>query len=296
MGVLMDMIKKLAEKVDALDGKVNRGHAPTGDATSEAEVEEDPELATQDLRRRMDELLDIGATAKPTTVTKPVTTLTPYDEEDRRKGKALRSGRELRAENEVVVGVPWPHLRVYRFPEMKGADYDGLTVAEFMYGYVIQLNEASDPEVKSAMFKHLVILLEDAKDYPDDWPRIRAFHSLVLAYIERGLMSWKDKAQIMTMRQKYVFAPSRGRAITSGSSGSNTTKKITPCSDFNNGECSKRRDHDQMKHVCAYCYATFNRYHLHPKTECMKLHGQNKQITSSAKGAKTPPKQNDNTD
>ncbi len=88
MDALMDMIKKLSDKVDALDGKVNRGQAATGDVVPETDAEEDPDTATQDLRRRMDELLDIGATAKPAAAAKPITTLTPIDEEEKKKGKA----------------------------------------------------------------------------------------------------------------------------------------------------------------------------------------------------------------
>ncbi len=294
MEALVLMMTKLAEKVDALDNKIKSSQVST-DTTPQQNLDDEAETANQDLRRRMDDLLDIGATGQVSTLS-PVTTLVSTEDDDRRKGKALRSGRELRAENEVVVGVPWPHLRVYRFPEMKGADYDGLSVAEFMYGYVLQMDEARDPEVKAEMFKHLVTLLEDAKDYPDDWPRIRAFHSLVLAYIERGLMSWNDSARITTMRQKYVFPLCKGRAITSGNSNRNTAAQVNVCVDYNNGNCTKKRDHDQLKHICAHCYASLNKYHLHPKVECMKLHGQQKQLTNATRGAKAQPKQTDNTD
>ncbi len=287
MESLVLLMTKLTEKVDALDSKVNNTKTTTAPTPSQEDEEDEAEVTARELRRRMDELLDVGATTQGTV--KPVTTLTPYDDDEKKKGKQLRSGRELRAENEVVVGVPWPHLRVYRFPEMKGADYDGLSVAEFMYGYVLQMDEAKDPLVKAEMFKHLVTLLEDAKDYPDDWPRIRAFHSLVLAYIERGLMAWNDRVEIMTMRQKYVFALSKGRAITSGSS----TSQATPCPDYNNGNCSRKRDHDQLKHICAYCHSQFNKHHLHPKVDCMKLHGQQKQLTNTTRGQKALPKQTD---
>ncbi len=92
-----------------------------------------------------------------------------------------------------------------------------------------------------------------------------------------------------------MFALSRTRALTNSSTGF-YGNKVNPCTNYNNGTCSKKRDHDQLKHDCAYWYSAFNRCHLHPKVECMKLHGQPKQISVPPKAAKTQQNQTDNKD
>ena len=101
--------------------------------------------------------------------------------------------------------------------------------------------------------------MEDSKD----WPTIRAFHALVLTYIERGLLNWEDRAEILMLRQKYVFALKSAE------------KSTLPCPDFNRGFCSQRSPHDGLIHVCAYCLAVSGKpISNHGQNKCMKLHGR----------------------
>ncbi len=185
-------------------------------------------------------------------------------EEDKRRGRAIRSGRELRAENEVVREVPWPHHRVYRVLDLKGAPYDGLNQTEFCYGYMMQALEPRNEEIREHMLTHLLTMLEDAKDFPDDWEAIRAYHALVLTYIERGIFGWEDKDQILALRTKYVFAMRQ------------STVSCNPCPEYNKGKCQFKRDHDDLKHVCAHCFSTTGRRVPHPQTNCFKLNGMPK--------------------
>ncbi len=101
MEALVQMMTKLADKVDALDNKINSSQASTDPPPQEQNADDEAEAANQDLRHRMDDLLDIGATGQVSTIS-PVTTLSYTENKDRKKGKPLRSGRELHAENEYL--------------------------------------------------------------------------------------------------------------------------------------------------------------------------------------------------
>ncbi len=141
-------------------------------------------------------------------VTQVKETSVPYNwrEEDSRKGRIAKSGRELTAKNKVVKEVPWPHLRVWKAPNLKGVPYDSFTVTDFTFGHLEQINMEPDMEIRLLMHEHLRELLEDHKDLPDDWDVIRAFHALVLTQMERGLLTWRDTVAIDKLKTKYVYS------------------------------------------------------------------------------------------
>ncbi len=198
------------------------------------------------------------------------------DTEDSTRGRTIKSGRELRAENIVVREVPWPHHKVYRIPNLKGAEYDDLTVSEFTFGYLAQAHENKYAEVREHMLKHLSTLLEDEKDFEDAWELIRSFHALVLTHMERGLLTWEDSEEIKTLRLKYVFAMHAKR------------NQVTPCTEFNKGTCESNKDHANLKHICSHCLLTSGRHFTHAQIDCFKLNGPPKQ-TKPTTEAKTAP-------
>ncbi len=220
----------------------------------------------EDLDSRISAILGNDGTKQKSSTTQVVTRNTLhaiYSEDDDMKklGKLIKSGRELRAEHHLVRTVPWPHERVFRLPDIKGVPYDTMTINEFTYGYVVQANEPRNASIRERMMEHFEFLMEDSKDFPTDWATIRAFHALVLTYIEKGLLNWEDTMKITLLRQKYVFAMK-------GSS-----RQTYPCQDYNMGTCRVRRDHDGYNHSCAYCFATTGRHLQHPQSACYKLHG-----------------------
>ncbi len=190
----------------------------------------------------------------------------------KKAGTSLKSGSELRAENEVVKVVPWPHMRLYRIPSMKGPDYAELEPAEFMFAYNKQMNDPENASIKPYMERHFNSLMDDFKDMPKDWERIRAFHSLILKHIERGWLTWDNYTEINIMRQKYLFAHI------------NETMKVTPCEDYNAGTCGWRKDHGKYKHICEHCFDTFERECFHSKKVCFKLNGPPKAARQNTGG------------
>ncbi|MCP4260079.1 MAG: hypothetical protein GY774_21565, partial [Planctomycetes bacterium] len=198
------------------------------------------------------------------------------DESDKKQGKTMKSGRALTAEHDVVLKVPWPHMVVFRLPSNKCVDYDTLSSEEFLFAYYEQMFDAEFAPMQVHLHNHLKGLMEDIKDYPDDWEVIRAYHSLVLSQLERGLLKWSDTARLATLRHKFVF-----------SLVSPKKSAVSPCADYNNGKCSFRGDHSGSKHVCSHCHEAGLGAKTHPKTNCFRLNGYpNKQLPSGGKGEK----------
>ena len=175
------------------------------------------------------------------------------------KGKALKSGKDLSSIHNIVNEVPWPHMRVYDDPdEDKETKYSDLTIEEFMYGYFMQARETTDVTLQNHLYSHLELLLEDIKDYPDEWDSIRSFHHKVLRNIEHGKFSWDSEEKIQRLRAKHVW-------------GSKKLGKKKPCPDYNKGKCSYTWDHKSFKHMCAYCWGIGKGRITHAQTECRRL-------------------------
>ncbi|MCP4261542.1 MAG: hypothetical protein GY774_29170, partial [Planctomycetes bacterium] len=189
------------------------------------------------------------------------------EEEGKRLGKQLRSGHDMTAESKVLRQVPWPHMAIHRYPNIKGPPYETLSKSEFFHGFNLQLKDPEWIELKVHLEKILDGLLEDCADYPHDWPSIRSFYAIVLKRIERKRLEWEDTNEISRLRQKYIYAAySLKKNQTSSSAGE-------LCADYNKGTCPQKRDHDGRLHLCAHCNGTPGASARHPKSACFKLNG-----------------------
>ncbi len=187
------------------------------------------------------------------------------EEDEKKRGKRLISGRELTAESTTVRRVMWPHTRILKHPENKGPKFEVMTAQEFSHGFTLRTDEEPDVEVRACMKKHLNEMLEDITSYPNDWPSLRSYHALILSNIERGILGWADKEQMGVLRQKYVFSL---RPITASN---------TPCPEYNDGGCGKKREHDGLVHMCSHCHATLGKELSHARTSCYRLFGPPRQ-------------------
>ncbi|MCP4263240.1 MAG: hypothetical protein GY774_37885, partial [Planctomycetes bacterium] len=182
---------------------------------------------------------------------------------EKKQGKQ-KSGKELRAEDNVSPTLPWPQVRVLKPHSTKGVPYDDLSPMQFAYGYMQLCFEPQMAETKDVALENLLHILEDLKDFPEAWVQIRTCHSLTMGKMERGAMSWEDRDEMYKMRQKYVFP--MGAAVIS----------TTPCPEYNKGTCSARGDHDQLRHICSYCQQNLpgNPAITHARVSCWKLNGK----------------------
>ncbi len=123
---LKDDLKDLTTCMRSLKDQV--AELRTSNPNSRSGSREREEAATtnqnandEEIRKRLEAMMGYSS-LKPN----PIQSYTAIDEDDRKKGKLLKSGHDLRAENEVVCTVPWPHMRIYRPGNVRGPDYDTL--------------------------------------------------------------------------------------------------------------------------------------------------------------------------
>ena len=166
----------------------------------------------------------------------------------------------------MIRQVDWPHFNVFKGPSRKAAEYDSLSTAEFVFGY---LGNALKPSTSSgdrwAMLRHLRDLMHDATMYP--WEGVRNFHGIVLRLMEHDEATWADKALIQELRAQYARTP----APTSSHGGHSAQSR--PCPEFQRGACSHAEDHESphggwLPHVCGWCLRVRRKYYKHAEKDC----------------------------
>jgi len=177
------------------------------------------------------------------------------DDVIKRKGK--KSGKLRTAEHYVKRKIDWPHFHVYKGTDHTAATYDALSVEEFNYGYLLQMQKTRD-ETKDYMMNHLIHLMQDSMIYP--WPAVRTFHGILLNRMELGEMSWGDTEKIQELRRQYVWHTARPVFT--------KTATISPCTAFQQGGCT-RTDHPQS-HFCAYCMQQAGKECSHAERNCKR--------------------------
>ncbi|MCP4257102.1 MAG: hypothetical protein GY774_06200, partial [Planctomycetes bacterium] len=273
MEELMGAVRELSTKIGNIDDKVkemdekivkntSQDDTPAKNTAGASDSKENGDLA-----ERLSALLGLDSTGAT-------------EEEEKSKGKTMKSGYDLRAEDKVKLEAPWPHVRILRVPEMKGASYESLTPTDFALGYLLQAHEPEFASIKDKMMKHLFKLLTDHSDFPDNWENIRGYHAYLLKNIERGLLTWDDHEEFTELRHKYVYASNNIAKKEKSTSSSSI------CNDFNKGTCTFKRDHGSAKHGCSHCWAVSNRLMPHTQSTCYRLHGAPKPGAGTDQGDK----------
>ena len=204
------------------------------------------------------------------------------DSEDERDGttiqhskcRKLKSGRGRTTKDFVVKEVAWPHLGVYKGPERQAAEYDTLTVPEFVAGYVgtIVNSDHTLQEETSARLHHLRELMLDAAAYP--WPNIRNYHAIVLTEMEHDRLSWSNRSTIQDLRAQYA----RVNELNTPDQATRTNHRSSlgrskPCYNYQRGQCKHTGDHhttrgDTVIHACAWCLRVRGKTYVHPEKDC----------------------------
>ena len=105
--------------------------------------------------------------------------------------KKLKSRRSRTSEDVVKRRVDWPHFNVFKGAARSAAEYDSLTIPEFVYGYLGNLLKSDvSHHTQLAMLKHLRELMHDATMFP--WEGVRNYHGIVLRLMEHDEVSWTD--------------------------------------------------------------------------------------------------------
>ena len=188
------------------------------------------------------------------------------------KGKSTkRSGRAKTADDVVHQDVDWPHFHVYRGQDRQPAEYEQLTVPEFVLGYITSLMYDSNTSAKARKLEHLRELVMDAATYP--WSDVRNYHAIVLNQFEMKKLDWGNKDAIQQLRRTY--AQIRARGPENGIAVSTAHTQGPPfCLPFQNGRCNKTTDHQTsrgwVQHACAFCLKRTGNAYRHSEHECRR--------------------------
>lgn len=189
-----------------------------------------------------------------------------------RKGnsKKGKSGRAKTASDFIKVTIEWPHFHVFRGADRKPAQYDDLSMAEFVFGYLAIVQEGEHPStVKRAMLLHLQGLMQDAAEYT--FEGARNCHAIILQQLEQGRFTWTNTDKLLELRRTYAQ-----RQTSDSAHQATRTGKDRPlfCLKFQEGTCTYTGEHQTnrglVKHVCAYCLKQTGSSYNHPENLCRR--------------------------
>ena len=187
----------------------------------------------------------------------------------RGKSKSLKSGRTITSLSEIKKRIAWPHFYVKKGPDRKPAEYDGLTLPEFVHGFLAMLRQ--ERSVGSPHLWQKVSLLSDLMRDSENfgWGAAHAFFGTIMEEFEQDNLTWADSAQIAEKRCEHLLTLKVQNANSSAPS-----KRVRYCGPFQQGRCSFAKDHVTQKglvaHICAHCFKSSGALFPHPEKECKK--------------------------
>ena len=110
----------------------------------------------------------------------------PHPQSTRKSSsKKLKSGRSRTSEDVVKRQVDWPHFSAFKGVARSAAEYDSLTIPEFVYGYLGNLLKSDvSHHTQLSMLKHLRELMHATTMFP--WEGVRTYHGIVLRLMEHA--------------------------------------------------------------------------------------------------------------
>ncbi len=247
--------------------------APTTSTAAAAAVPPPSDDVTEAVRRELRQMGMLeGSDASQTSSSDDSSS--DEERQKRKKGKKIKKSGRVRTAVDGIQNsaIDWPHFAVYKGEACKAAEYDELTVPEFVYGYIdILKNGDLTDATKEKMLDHLQDLMEDASSYP--WKSVRNFHGVLLSEMERNRLTWRQEAKIQRLRMKYAHRQDSGLSV------ANTV----PCELFNEGRYDKSSDHDGLFHVCSHCHETRQIIRAHPAGKCYIKNGKAKKPAGAPK-------------
>ena len=175
-----------------------------------------------------------------------------------------KSGRKRTAEDKVVKEQDWPHLYIYKGPARKAAEYENLSLSEFVQGCTCIIMECKEARTKDIMLQHLNELMEDCSDY--GFEAVRNYHAIVLSEMEQNRLTWQDTEKIQRLRRQYAKKHCT-KTMAAEAKGKVNETTTTACKSWNAGSCTKENGHDGKGHYGSYCI-TIGYKRKHQEKEC----------------------------
>ena len=190
-------------------------------------------------------------------------------------GNAKEKFKSKRGGVEVVVSrkVAWPHEHILGGANRQRLTYDQLNIMQFVQGFIKNVIDEPDSELREHMLLYLSELMEDANDF--SWQNAKAAHAVLCCEMERGSLGWQDTHRIDRIRRAHAQRHSVGRQTLG--KPQEFVRKPWFCKNYQMGTCQSPKDHEVNgrlhRHICAHCL-NLGKYLNHPEKDCFALKRQ----------------------
>ena len=180
----------------------------------------------------------------------------------------------------------WPHKKVWLAKTGHWAEYDHLTVEQFVQGYIeIMLPTIPQGPATQIARDHICYLQQMMRDTSSaPWHLVRSTHKQILLMVEHKQLKWENAtardairaAQLLTAKEEAIQEKFFNLPAKSTKPGNKPQPKeeLKPCHSYNNSTCTHLKDHvidgTRMLHVCAHCFTHGNHRHRHQESVCTK--------------------------
>ena len=173
----------------------------------------------------------------------------------------------------------WPHKKVWLAKTGHWAEYDDLTVEQFVHGYIeiVLPTIPQGPATKIARdhIGYLQTMMRDTSSSP--WHLVRSTHKQILLMVEHKQLKWEDAltrdsiraAQLLLAKEEAIQAklldlPTKSAPKTGNKQQQSKEELIQPCHSYNSGTL----------HVCAHCFRHGNHHLRHKESACNRKGGK----------------------
>ena len=201
---------------------------------------------------------------------------------------SLSRYRQLLADNPPLTA-QWPHKKVWLAKTRHWAEYDHLTVEQFVQGYIEivlpTIPQGPATQIARDHIRYLQQMMRDTSSAP--WHLIRSTHKQILLMVEHKQLKWENAAardtiraaQLLIAKEEAIQAKLSNLPAKSTNTGNKPQpKEAKPCQSFNNGTCTHLKDHDidgtRFLHVCSQCFKHRKQRHRHQVSACHKKGGK----------------------
>ncbi len=183
-----------------------------------------------------------------------------------------KSGEHRTAADRAPAAIKWPHEWIRSPNPNSSINPHNITLAQFVRGFMECVDHAGVAN-GPYMLAHLKTSMRDIDIY--GWETVRQLELILFQQLESGETTWPRTKGMEWFQTKMGLFGAAGPLIrpsaqhVSAQTGSTSARKskVNPCPDFQLGNCQKSRDHDGLKHVCAYHYNALGGKHLFPHGE-----------------------------
>ena len=200
--------------------------------------------------------------------------------------QAATGGLSQKPTDNPPLTAQWPHKKVWLAKTGHWAEYDDLTVEQFVQGY-IQIVLPTIPQGPATQIArdhicYLQQMMRDTSSAP--WHLVRSTHKQILLMVEHKQLKWENAAardairaaQLLTAKEEAIQEKFFNLPAKSTKPGNKPQPKeeLKPCHSYNNSTCTHLKDHvidgTRMLHVCAHCFTHGNHRHRHQESACTK--------------------------